>query len=60
MNLVLEKGSQGRFVEIEHDSRVKRFLVPDIAQLEGRLQGLIRNNPKLSLVRIGRAFCSSK
>ena len=60
MNLVLEKGSQGRFVEIEHDSRVKRFLVPDIAQLEGRLQGLIRNNPKLSLVRIGRAIVASK
>lgn len=60
MNLILEKGSPGRFVEIEHDSRVKRFLVPDISELEGRLQGLIRNNPKLSLVRIGRAIVASK
>lgn len=60
MTLTLEKGSNGKFVEIEEKDEVKRFLVPEMEGLEGRLQSLIQRHPGLSLVRIGRAVVASK
>lgn len=60
MALTLEKGSEGRFVEIEQDDIVKRFLVPDVNELEGRIRTLVQQKPGLALVRIGRAIVASK
>jgi hypothetical protein len=60
MTLTLEKGSQGRFIELEQDDVVKRFIVPDIEGLEGRIRSLVRKSANIALVRIGRAVVASK
>jgi hypothetical protein len=60
MTVVLEKGSQAKFIEIDQQDVVRRFVVPDINGLEGRVQSLISKYPGLSLVRIGKAIVASE
>jgi hypothetical protein len=58
--IALDKGSQAKFVELEQNDVVKRFLVPDVSGLEDKVRGLISNHGNVSLVRIGRAVVTSK
>jgi hypothetical protein len=60
MSVVLEKGSEAKFIELDQNDVVRRFVVPDINGLEGRVQSLIKRYPGLSLVRIGRAIVASE
>lgn len=59
MNIILNKGLQGQFAEIEIDGIAKRFFVPEINNFQARLQTLIQQHPKLSLVRTGSAIITN-
>lgn len=60
MSLTLSKGSEGMFVELEQKDVVKRFVIPNIEGLEGKLQSLVKKHPGLILVRFGRAIVASQ
>lgn len=57
---VLEKGSTAKFIEIDQHDVVRRFILPEMEGLEGRLANFIKKYPGISLVRIGRAIVASQ
>lgn len=59
MELALTKGTEGMFVELEQKDVVRRFVVPNIQGIEGKLQALVKKHPGLILVRFGRAIVAS-
>lgn len=56
----LIKGSSAKFIELEQNNVVKRFVVPSMSGLEGRIQSLVQKHPSLILVRIGKAIVASE
>lgn len=60
MSLTLQKGSEGKFIEIEQNEIQRRFIVPNIPDLEARVFTLMEKYPGLSLVRVGRAIVASQ
>lgn len=60
MGLALSKGSEGMFVELEQRDVVKRFVVPNIEGIEGKLQSFVKKHPGLILVRFGKAIVASQ
>ena len=57
--VTLEKGSRMKFVEIEQQDISRRFLVPDLNNLEARIASIAKTRPDISLVRIGNAIVTS-
>lgn len=57
---VLEKGSSAKFIELDQHDVVRRFIVPEMEGLEGRLANFIKKYPNISLVRIGKAIVASQ
>ncbi|MDK2600467.1 hypothetical protein QO179_23505 [Bacillus stercoris] len=57
---VLEKGMSCSYIEIEENARSRRFIVPNMDNLNGRIASLVQKYPKLSLVRSGNAIVSSE
>jgi hypothetical protein len=60
MGLSLTKGSEGMFVELEQENVVKRFVIPAMEELEGKLQSFVKKHPGLILVRFGKAIVASQ
>jgi hypothetical protein len=59
MGLSLTKGSEGMFIELEQNDVAKRFIIPSIEGIEGKLQGFVKKHPGLILVRFGKAIVAS-
>lgn len=54
-----QQGSQVTYVELEENDVNKRFIVPNLENLEGKVRGLLRGQPKVFLVRTGTATITS-
>lgn len=53
MTTVMEKGTQGNFIEIEASGTVRRFVIPVTDNIESRLSSLLRGKTDLAIVRSG-------
>lgn len=54
-----QQGSQVTYVELEENDVNKRFIVPNLENLEGKVRGLLQGQPKVFLVRTGTAAITS-
>lgn len=53
MTTVMEKGTQGNFIEVEANGTVRRFVVPVTDNVESRLASLLSGKADLAIVRTG-------
>jgi hypothetical protein len=58
--MTLTKGSSAKFIELDQHDVVRRFVLPEMQGLEGRLTNFLKKYPNISLVRVGNAIVASE